>query len=679
MKILFANWWSQRSKYLPLISAIWVGAIVTMYLFWFPLPQPNAENPYPAFALTLWISWIALAGGSFLVRRLKLPYHSQAEHLLFSAAIGFAFLAYAIFGIGLLHVLYARVVYVFLIALTVLSVYEFRPLATSVRLYLQRSYHIAKLDLALGAILCGLLGYHLLGTLIPPLLFDALVYHLAIPKLYILNHGIEYIPYSFFSNFPFLMEMLYTLGLLVQGPIVVKCLNYVIHLVMLASLYTFARTYFNHRIALVSVLIFYTIPWVGMESFLPYIDIGLAVYTLLALYGLLNWMTRKHTGWLLMCGICSGVGVSIKYLGTHNALLMGMSVIGWILWRKFRGYALEKPTNQHIVFREILTFALPALVCGAPWYVKSVIFTGNPIYPFIFGGGDWDVARLQRYMSHYQVDFGSFFQNVMAFCKLPWELVFSLNLTPSNIPLGPIFLVFLPLLLLVKHVPPLIKYLVGASLFLVILWFNTSPQSRFLIPTLPLVSIATAYVLEHLSVEARTAWLKRTGYVFLFVLFLSNIGWELIYVYSFFDPFTVVMGLESRHEYLSRQRPDIYPITQYANETLPADAKILFIGDTRGYYADRPFIASTAHDKTPIVELAHESTTTDELAEHLKALGMTHIIFNRQEGARLYKSYEYLHWKTPESEQLFWEFYRTRLKELKSINDSELLEIVAGP
>jgi hypothetical protein len=667
-------WLSQRSKYLPVVFAIWVGSMVTLYFFWFPLPQPAAENPYPAFGLSLWIAWIALASGSYLLRLLKLSYGSKCEHLLFSSAIGVAILAYAVFGLGIMHLLYAQVVYGILIALTILSIWQFKALWASVCHYVQRSYHIAKLDLALCAILSGLLGYHLLGTLIPPLLFDALVYHLAIPKLYILNHSIEYIPYSFFSNFPFFMEMLYTLGLLVQGPIVVNGLNYGIHLLMLTGLYTFTRTYFNHRIALVSVLIFYTVPWVGMESFLPYIDVGLALYALLSLYALVNWISRKQTGWLLVCGVCSGVGVSIKYLGTHNALLMGLSVIGWHIWRKT--HRSEKPANAHSPLHDMLIFAMPACVCGAPWYIKNMIFTGNPIYPFVFGGGEWSADMLQRYMTAYHVNFGSFFQSLSAFLKLPWELAFSLNLTPSNIPIGPVFLIFLPLLVFVKHVSPFIKYLLAASMVLVVFWFNTSPQSRFLIPTLPLLSVATAYTLEHLSVEARTAWLKRVGYALLLIVLLSNVGWEMIYVHSIFDPFGVIMGVESKHDYLSRKRPDIYPITRYANETLPPDAKIMFIGDTRGYYADRPFIANTAHDKTPIVELAQTANTVDEMAERLRELGVTHIIFNRREGARLYKDYLYLHWKAPEDEQLFWEFYRTRLKQLNSINDSELLEIV---
>ena len=136
------------------------------------------------------------------------------------------------------------------------------------------------------------------------------------------------------------------------------------------------------------------------------------------------------------------------------------------------------------------------------------------------------------------------------------------------------------------------------------------------------------------------------------------------------------MGLESKHKYLSRLLPDLYPITQYADEMLPPDAQILYIGDTRGYYADRKFIANTAHDKTVIVELTRQANTIGDLADKLRAIGITHIIFNKREGGRLHKDYKYLQWKTPEDEAKIREFYQKHLKLLHTINDSDLLEIV---
>lgn len=681
---------SQRSKYLPFLFLLWGGCIFIIYMLWFP---SESDNPYPAFGLILWITWVAIAIGSSILRYFKVQYVSQAERLIFSAGLGFGLLAYLVFGLGLAHLLYSWVAYVVFGLLTILSLREIKHLWRLVRYYLvERTYTPSLFDVLFGAFGIFLAVYHFLGTLIPPVLFDALVYHLAIPKLYTLTHGIEYYPHSFFSNFPFMMEMLYTLGLILQGAILVNCLNYVIHLLLLAGIYGFARTYFNHRIALLSVLIFYTVPWVGLESFLPYIDIGLGFYTWLALYALINWISRKETGWLLLCGMFTGITASIKYFGVHTGFVIGLSVIIYLFWKRFHtppfrkekippipplegggaGFRSEKGGTG---FRLFWYFALPALLIGSPWYIKNLIWTGNPIYPFWFGGGEWDSAMLQRYMSYYHLQFATFRESLWFFLQLPWNLVFQIN-TPGHIPIGPIFLLFLPLLLFVRRVPPLIKYLLAFSLVFMLLWYNTSPQSRFLITIFPFLSIATGYTIENLSGDSKRMWPKRIGYVILSLLMFSNVCWELIYVHRYFSPFKVIMGEESTSEYLSRHHPDLYPITQYANETLPLDAQILYIGDTRGYYANRKFIANSAHDKTVIVELTHQATTIDDLADKLRVLGITHIIFNKREGSRLHKDYKYLQWKTPEDEAKFREFYRKHLKLLHTINDSDLLEIV---
>jgi hypothetical protein len=301
------------------------------------------------------------------------------------------------------------------------------------------------------------------------------------------------------------------------------------------------------------------------------------------------------------------------------------------------------------------------------------MWTDNPIYPFVFGGRDWDMTMLQRYMSYFAIRVDSLWAWIQAF----FRSIYAIQMEPGTITIGPVFFVFLPLLVFVRRVSPLITYLLGASAFLTILWFNTSPQARFLIPVLPLLSIVTAYTIEQFAATSRIVWFKHVGYGLLIVLLLANCCWELMTVQSGFEPFKVIMGIESKDEYLNRRVADLYPITRYANDVLLPGAQIMYIGDSRGFYADRPFIANTAHDKTPIVEITHASSTVDDVAKHLNDLGITHIIFNQREGARLSQHYHYLQWKAPEDEQLFREFYRTRLKNMKTINESALLEIVS--
>lgn len=674
---------SYRHKYLPLFFLLWAGLLAIIYFIQFPLPRKEADNPYLAFGLALWITFIATTTGASILRQFRITYRSEGERLVFSAGLGFALLAYLVLALGIFRLLYSGVMYGMLVLLTVLAYKEIRSTATALLYYVKRSYQPTMMDVFLGALIMFLLSYHFLGTLVPPVFFDSLVYHLAIPKLYVLHHAIVYYPYNFFSNFPFTLEMLYTLGLLLQGSILVKCLNYVIHLLLLAGLYSFVRTYLNHRIALISVTIFYTVPWVGITSFLLYVDIGLGCYFWFATYAFINWVTRKENGWIVLCGIFTGVMLGIKYLAAHSALILGISILVFLTWKHVAAKG-SGPQEEGLVlrvwhlYRPIFHFALPAFLVGSPWYIKNLIWTGNPVYPFLFGGREWDMTRMQRYVEKFHDYTGTVHGSLWSFFRLPWDLVFHPG---YNISLGLIFLVFLPLLLFVKRVPPLIKYLLGVSLLFIVGWVSSSQQSRFLIPILPFLSIATGYAISEglfsgvPNSNLIAEWLRKIGYLVLLCLLLANVFWELISIQQTFKPFGVIMGIESKHDYLSRQLPTLYPITHYANEHLPPEAKILYIGETRGYYADRVFIANTAHDVTPIVELTYQAKNVNDLLEKLKTLGVTHIIFNKREGTRLDTQYKYLHWKTADDEAKFGEFYHKRLKLLHTINDSELLEI----
>lgn len=651
-------------KYLPHFFLIWALLLLTIYFFWFPLPQPNAENPYPAFALSFWTILVIIASGNAILELFRITFRHWMEKFIFSAGLGFVLLAYLTLGLGFAHGLYSKMAYVVLFTFTLVFSKNIVSLLRNFLSHAMQPRQFSLNEVLWIALILFLLIFHFLGTLVPPIFFDSLVYHLAIPKLYILHHKIFYYPYNFFSNFPFTIEMLYTFGLLLQSSIVVKCLNYALHLLMLASFYAFARRYFLRRTALIGVLIFYSITWVGLTSFLLYIDLGLACYFWLAAYTFFIWVERKELGWLILSGIFTGVMLGIKYLAVYGTFILILNLLAFLIWQSFS--ARRSPDNipARSWYHYVCFFGLPAALIASPWYIKNFIFTGNPIYPFIFGGRDWDLVMVQSYMDKFHDNL----ESIWEFFRLPWTLIFD-----KPISLSPVFLIFLPVLFFVKQIPLLIKVLLFNSFIFILLWANGSQQTRFLIPIFPFMSLCTAYAI---SEGIKFHVVKKFAYGVLILLCSSSICFELIYIDAIFSPFSVIMGTESRHEYLERKLPTLYPITQYANEHLPSEAVILYIGDTRGYYSDRPFIANTAHDRTVIVELAHQAIDAADLRQKLTELGVTHIIFNKREGSRLHSQYRYLQWKTAEDAKKFVNFTQSHLKLLHAINESELLEII---
>ncbi|MCX7046758.1 MAG: hypothetical protein NTX50_14890, partial [Candidatus Sumerlaeota bacterium] len=73
-----------------------------------------------------------------------------------------------------------------------------------------------------------LIAFGLLYALTPPIQSDGLRYHLAAPQEYLKARRIGYLPYSAFSNFPFLIEMLFTLALAAGSDLAAKGIHWLL-------------------------------------------------------------------------------------------------------------------------------------------------------------------------------------------------------------------------------------------------------------------------------------------------------------------------------------------------------------------------------------------------------------------------------------------------------------------
>jgi len=76
------------------------------------------------------------------------------------------------------------------------------------------------------------LALGLLRALAPPVMWDALVYHLTLPKLYAQSHGLRLDADILFSGMPQITEMLYTAATLLRGPITAQTLGWVFGFVL---------------------------------------------------------------------------------------------------------------------------------------------------------------------------------------------------------------------------------------------------------------------------------------------------------------------------------------------------------------------------------------------------------------------------------------------------------------
>ncbi|NIM03047.1 phospholipid carrier-dependent glycosyltransferase, partial [bacterium] len=327
---------------------------------------------------------VAFGLGRKILKLLKIEGESILESAIFALGLGFGSLSLIMFGLGILNLYYTWVVYSVLGILSIFSFFEVRKF----RLQTSQLSLPKRKPTMFTSFFWGMLGLaaiiNLAGALVPESFYDSLVFHLSVPALYKINHGIKYIETIFTSGFPQNMQMLYTLGLLLGTDILAKLTHWVMGIFVVLLVYALGRKYFNHRAGLVAAAIFYTIPMVAMQSRVTGVDLALTFFELLAVFALVNWFVRNgrdkkpelvKNGWLIAAGIFSGLAMGVKYTGIYSFVVFAVAVflVGIIVYK-------EKIRS---CFKRTFLFCVVAIALFSPWLIKNTIYTNNPFHPFL--------------------------------------------------------------------------------------------------------------------------------------------------------------------------------------------------------------------------------------------------------------------------------------------------------
>jgi 4-amino-4-deoxy-L-arabinose transferase-like glycosyltransferase len=488
-------------------------------------------------------------------------------------------------------------------------------------------------------------------ALLPPTDWDGLFYHLTGPKIHLaagrIAPGID-IPHL---NFPSLMEMLFMLGMAVRGDITAKLLHFGFSLLLAALVYLTAKRHLGLKNGWPAVLFLFSMPMVLTLSGWAYNDLALAFYQMAALYALLNWSIPPNpstpdqdTGdqrsavngrrWLALSGVFCGLTMSLKY----TAVVAPVALAGLLLWRLRRS---KTPLKGALT--SVLAFALPALIVSGPWYLKNWFFTGNPVYPFVFEGLFWDEFRSAAYAGSGS---GIGFDPALLL-GLPYQL--TLGLRDANYidgRTGPLFLAFLPLLLLYgllryrrKAMPPALNGLLIFALaqfaFWTVgaIWSTGLWQSRLLLPGLIPLCPALAWMIRdirHLNHPQFS--LQRFLMLFIGVVLMlglvdqlfnnqikSRSGW------LYYRPLTHLIGTETRSTYLTRRLGVHYAAMEQLNEELPPTAVVTFLWEPRSYYCRLDCRPDSILDKYGHLQYLHGQDAA-AIAQAWREEGVTHVL-----------------------------------------------------
>jgi hypothetical protein len=511
------------------------------------------------------------------------------------------------------------------------------------------------------ALFAGLLAVIVISIVIlayvPPVSRDALIHHLALPKLYLEHGGIYEIPSMKFSYYPMNLDILYMIPLYFGNDIIPKYIHFIFALLTAVLVFRYLRERLGDIYALLGAALFLSLPIIIKLSITVYVDLGLIFFSTAALFYLFKWMNNnyklKH---LLISAAWCGLGLGTKYNGLIVFFLLTIFVI--LIFAK---HAADRENKQFKALGFGIVFMLVSIIVFSPWAIKNYIWTRNPVYPLYdscFNSKRAEVAdreasktnedqfeNAETKVNLLKGGWGHFTIRKIVFKEKWWEII----LIPVRIffqgkddhpkyfdgRLNPL-LFFLPIFafLRIKRDSSKVrlekKVLISFSILLILYAFvQTDMRIRYISPAIPPLVVLSMFGLNDLIHLLRNRFSGNTrkiglaGVYFSVSILLCLNASYLFHQFRYVSPLDFISGRVGRDAYIERYRPD-YAAIQFANKEVPNNGIILgvFLGD-RSYYSNRQMVFNF---KRFLLDAFQQNFSTEVVTANLSDAGITHLI-----------------------------------------------------
>ncbi len=591
---------STRRTGLGLALVAVVGAVLALYYL---AHKPITPIQALAFAQTfanvaVAFALVVAAGG--LGHRLRRGWLGEEQDpplagvgSFIEVALGWGTLGLGMLLLGALRLYYPAVVWLLTAGLVVWLRRDVRGWVATTLATLRALAPASRLERVAAGFALLVLGLGFLRALTPPVTWDALVYHLTLPELYVRAHGLQLNPadFSLFSGMPQLTEMLYTAANLLRvdvsaGGIAAQVLGWWFGALLCLGLTAGAQE-MGVPGWLAPAILFSSVS-VALELAWAYADLLLMLLALAAVLALRQWRRQRADGrvarrWLALAGILAGLACGCKYTGIIVPLAGGAAV----LVVELCGEQSAGPGRLARALGAAVFFGLMAGAAFAPWLVKNWLLTGSPFYPLLWPAGDMDALRQWFYNRPDQA--APLGQALAIFPHATFWGVQGGNEIDAT--LGPLLLLCAGLLVFTwRGLPqPLHQELslwlafVGVAYVGWVLLAHYSAlahQARLFFAFLPALAVLGAAGLAGLrglnTPTLRLSWIINAAVAL--VLGLSAIELGVAVVAQ--NPLAYVVGTQSASDYAAAQLGWYVPALERVNN-LPAGSRVVFLWEAR--------------------------------------------------------------------------------------------------
>ncbi|HEX9669223.1 MAG TPA: hypothetical protein VGC93_07030, partial [Thermoanaerobaculia bacterium] len=332
----------------------------------------------------------------------------------------------------------------------------------------------------------------------------------------------------------------------------------------------------------------------------------------------------------------AGSAAAVKYLGLFFVVWLGVEA----LLRAGRGRRL----------RAAALYVALALAALLPAYARITLRTGNPVFPYaagLFGESAWSTPIAPGDLPRSDAA-AALVRRYARLPLLPWDLVFERQRANRQPPLSPLYLLALPALAWgVARRPRVRRLLLPAAAYAAVFPL-LPPDARYLVPVLPLASLATAEAL--LPLVERAAPRRRAALAALLAACCFLPGW-LYAGWRIARQGTPPLTAAARESYLARALP-AYSALRFLDRRHGNDYTVYALhAENSTYYARGRFLgdwlgSAAFGEVLPLV--------SDPAAFHarLRAMGADHLL--------LVRGWDYGLGADPAFRRLFLEVYADR-------------------
>ncbi|MEK7476227.1 MAG: hypothetical protein AAB152_11430 [Candidatus Coatesbacteria bacterium] len=557
---------------------------------------------------------------------LDLPWRTRAERTWIALLLGLGLFAFASYGAGTLG-FYSAGSHAVLLGLgAVLALRAWRrgrvalPSRPSAPVSPWVRWGIGAAVLCqIGALASGFTPCHI---------SDEGIYHLGYPQWYLQMGRAVAWPHNFFEFNPQVASMLYGPPLAFGLVFGVKWIHWVGGLLAAAGVWCLLHDA-KPALRRAAVLLFLTIPTLWGFAGRGFNDGFLLAYATGALVAVRRASSRPGrggVGWAWVAGAFVGIAAGMKY----NGLFL------WVLlW-------------SGLTPRRMVAASVAATAVVSPWFLKSWIVTGNPVFPYgahLLGGLDWDAHLAWRLAKEQMQGDFTIWQRLAALPVQLWNMpVLGSGGGPDSIP-GPLIGPVVGLALAGATG----RELAVLAAFFIPVAFSV-PGLRFLFPLIPFALAIAARRLSGAAPGPRAARVVAAGFAFL--LWVQAAGYFRVFWGEFDHPLPVIFRQVSIARYLDRRlTPAIYYPPSYsrmlkaAAENVPPDARILFLGGYGGaYWIPRPVLFTALESRPLPIPVSREAADASRIRVKFRQYGITHVIVNRWENEIFYDFWRMWDW-----------------------------------